>query len=63
MVGPADVLVAQEQHLVLKQRILDRTEQIVAASGFPQVHSVNLGPDMAGEFLYAHHSTSIRIRL
>ena len=47
VVGPADVLVAQEQHLVLKQRFPDRAEQIVVARGFAEVDAVNLGADMA----------------
>ena len=46
MVGLADQLVAQEQHLVRQQRFADRAEQVVVARRFGEVDAVKLGADV-----------------
>ena len=47
MVGLADHLVAQEQHLVREQRLLDRAEQIVVRDRFGEIDPDELGADVA----------------
>ncbi|MCY1364396.1 hypothetical protein D9M69_511960 [compost metagenome] len=54
VLGAADVLVAQEQHLVLQQQRLDLGEQAVVAGGVAQVHAADFGADGAGQLFDFH---------
>jgi hypothetical protein len=59
VVGPADVLVAQEQHLVLEQQRTDLVEEAVVARGMCQVHADELGSDAGGQWFYSHVQSSV----
>ncbi|MNR55752.1 hypothetical protein D3C85_1761900 [compost metagenome] len=54
MLGPGDVLVAQEQHLVLEQRRLDFGKQAGVTRRLAQVDAGQFGADMAGQGFHAH---------
>ena len=58
MIGARDVLIAQEQHLVIQQCLLDRTEQIVIPRGFGQVDAAQFSPDVLGEALDLHSTNT-----
>jgi hypothetical protein len=58
MLGLAENLVPQEQHLMLEQRGLDRAEQVIVPRGFGQVDSLDLGANVGGELLDAHQRTN-----
>ena len=49
VLGPGDVLVAEEQHLVLQQQRLELGEQVVVAGGVGQVDVAQLGADVDGQ--------------
>ena len=59
VLGLADQLVAQEQHLVRQQRVLDRAEQIVVAIASARSTPTSSAPMCVGEFLDAHQITKI----
>ena len=54
VVGPADVLFTQEQHLVLAQQGTDLVEKAVVIRGMGQVHADELGADAGGQWFYSH---------
>jgi hypothetical protein len=59
MVGLADKLVAKEQHLVLEQRFLDRSEQVVVPRRFRQIDALEFGTDVRRKFLDSHQTVKI----
>ncbi|MNQ73955.1 hypothetical protein D3C85_887020 [compost metagenome] len=54
VIGTAEVLVAQEQHLVLEQQLPDLGEQAVVACRVAQVHATDFGADGTGQLFYLH---------
>ncbi|MCY1430561.1 hypothetical protein D9M71_465110 [compost metagenome] len=60
VLGTADVLVAQEQHLVLEQQLADLGEQAVVAGGVGQAYAADFGADAAGQLFNTHGRHSLR---
>ncbi len=58
VVAAADVLVAQEQHLVLEQERTDLVEKAVVVCSVGQVHADELGADAGGQWFYSHSQSS-----
>ena len=54
VLGPADVLVAEEQHLVLEQQRTDLVEEAVVVRGMCQVHADELGADAGAQLFDSH---------
>ena len=52
-------LIAQEQHLMLQQRLADRPEEILVLRCLSQVDTAKLGADIRGELFDAHQITKI----
>src|SRR6476469_9716391 len=55
----ADLLVAQEQHLVSAKGLTDRAEEIVAADCVGEADSADLGADVRSELFDPHQITKI----
>ena len=51
VLGPRDVLVAKEQHVVLQQQLADLRDQVRVARRDTQIHVRQLGADRAGQLL------------
>ncbi len=60
VLGPGNVLVTQEQHLVSQQCGPDLAEQPVIVDGIGQVQAHQFGADGGGQLFYAHHAASVR---
>ncbi|MND02289.1 hypothetical protein D3C83_216170 [compost metagenome] len=54
MLALADVLIAQEQHLVDEQLAADLREQVVVAGRLGEADVEQLGADMRGQLLNTH---------
>src|SRR6476620_10127445 len=59
VIGFAHLLVAEEKHLVLQQRLPDVSEQVIVGHRFREVDPAEFGADVRGELLDTHQITKM----